>query len=69
MRRRDVYAAPITYELDGVQYIAASVGGSTRRAITSRPPTARMLVFTVGGDGEAAAECALHGAHAESAAS
>ena len=28
-----VYAAPITYELDGVQYIAASVGGTGRQRL------------------------------------
>src|SRR5690606_15530953 len=44
-----VYAAPITYELDGERYLAASAGGSgcsdyyaTRHG--------RMLVFKVGGD-------------------
>lgn len=44
----DVYAAPITYELDGVQYIAASVGG-TAQGDYFAPSYARMLVFKVGG--------------------
>ena len=44
----DVYAAPITYELDGVQYIAASVGG-TAQGDYFAPSYGRMLVFKVGG--------------------
>jgi mono/diheme cytochrome c family protein len=44
----DVYAAPITYELDGVQYIAASVGG-TGQGDYFAPSYGRMLVFKVGG--------------------
>src|SRR5690606_31098061 len=44
----DVYAAPITYELDGVQYVAASVGG-TAQGDYFAPSYARMLVFKVGG--------------------
>jgi PQQ-dependent dehydrogenase (methanol/ethanol family) len=44
----DVYAAPITYELNGKQYIAASVGG-TGGADYFAPTYARMLVFEVGG--------------------
>jgi quinohemoprotein ethanol dehydrogenase len=43
-----VYAAPITYELDGVQYIAASVGGAASGDYFA-PTYARMLVFKVGG--------------------
>jgi quinohemoprotein ethanol dehydrogenase len=43
-----VYAAPITYELDGVQYIAASVGG-TGGSDYYAPSYGRMLVFKVGG--------------------
>ena len=43
-----VYAAPITYELDGEQYIAASVGGTGGRDYYA-PTYARMLVFKVGG--------------------
>ena len=43
-----VYAAPITYELDGVQYIAASVGGTSGNDYYA-PTYARMLVFKVGG--------------------
>jgi mono/diheme cytochrome c family protein len=43
-----VLAAPITYELDGVQYIAASVGG-TAGGDYFAPAYARMLVFKVGG--------------------
>jgi quinohemoprotein ethanol dehydrogenase len=44
----DVYAAPITYELDGVQYIAASVGG-TGQGDYFAPGYGRMLVFKLGG--------------------
>jgi len=43
-----VYAAPITYELDGEQYIAASVGGTGGRDYYA-PSYARMLVFRIGG--------------------
>ncbi|MEO8307677.1 MAG: PQQ-dependent dehydrogenase, methanol/ethanol family [Pseudomonadota bacterium] len=43
-----VYAAPITYELDGVQYVAASVGGTSGNDYFA-PTYARMLVFKVGG--------------------
>ncbi|MEO6081245.1 MAG: PQQ-dependent dehydrogenase, methanol/ethanol family [Steroidobacteraceae bacterium] len=43
-----VLAAPITYELDGVQYIAASVGGAAQGDYYA-PSYARMLVFKVGG--------------------
>lgn len=43
-----VYAAPITYELDGEQYIAASVGG-TGGSDYYAPSYGRMLVFKVGG--------------------
>jgi quinohemoprotein ethanol dehydrogenase len=43
-----VYAAPITYELNGVQYIAASVGGAAQGDYYA-PTYARMLVFAVGG--------------------
>jgi len=43
-----VYAAPITYELDGQQYIAASVGGTGGRDYFA-PSYARMLVFKIGG--------------------
>jgi quinohemoprotein ethanol dehydrogenase len=44
----DVYAAPMTYELDGVQYIAASVGGNATGDYFA-PSYGRMLVFKVGG--------------------
>jgi quinohemoprotein ethanol dehydrogenase len=44
----DVHAAPITYELDGVQYIAASVGGPAAGDYFA-PGYGRMLVFKVGG--------------------
>jgi quinohemoprotein ethanol dehydrogenase len=44
----DVYAAPITFELDGVQYIAASVGG-TAQGDYFAPSYGRMLVFRLGG--------------------
>jgi len=43
-----VFAAPISYELDGVQYIAASVGGAAQGGYFA-PTYARMLVFAVGG--------------------
>ena len=43
-----VYAAPITYELDGEQYIAASVGGTSSGGYFA-PTHARMLVFKTGG--------------------
>lgn len=46
-----VFAAPITYELDGVQYVAASVGGVVNGADYFAPTHARMLVFAVGGKG------------------
>ena len=44
-----VFAGPITYELDGQQYVAASVGGNS--AATGgyfAPGNARMLVFALG---------------------
>jgi PQQ-dependent dehydrogenase (methanol/ethanol family) len=44
-----VFAAPITYELDGEQYVAASVGGSAAAAGYYAPGHARMLVFKLGG--------------------
>jgi len=44
----DIYAAPITFELDGVQYIAASVGG-TAQGDYFAPSYGRMLVFKIGG--------------------
>ncbi|HTY94371.1 MAG TPA: PQQ-dependent dehydrogenase, methanol/ethanol family, partial [Steroidobacteraceae bacterium] len=43
-----VFAAPITYLLDGVQYIAASVGGAGQGGYFA-PTYARMLVFALGG--------------------
>jgi len=43
-----VFAAPITYSLDGVQYVAASVGGLAQGGYFA-PTYARMLVFTLGG--------------------
>jgi PQQ-dependent dehydrogenase (methanol/ethanol family) len=43
-----IYAAPITYELDGQQYIAASVGGSAIAGGYYAPGYARMLVFAIG---------------------
>jgi PQQ-dependent dehydrogenase (methanol/ethanol family) len=43
-----VYAAPITYELDGEQYIAASVGGTSPGNYYA-PSYGRMLVFKVDG--------------------
>ena len=44
-----VYAAPITYELNGVQYIAASVGGR-RPATISRPRTRACWCSRSGGN-------------------
>ncbi len=44
-----VFAAPITYELDGVQYVAASVGGVAQGADYFAPTHARMLVFALNG--------------------
>jgi PQQ-dependent dehydrogenase (methanol/ethanol family) len=43
-----VLAAPISYELDGRQYIAASVGGTAQGGYFA-PTYARMLVFATGG--------------------
>jgi PQQ-dependent dehydrogenase (methanol/ethanol family) len=43
-----VFAAPITYQLDGVQYVAASVGGVAQGGYFA-PTHARMLVFALGG--------------------
>ena len=43
-----VLAAPITYQLDGVQYVAASVGGVAQGGYFA-PTHARMLVFALGG--------------------
>lgn len=43
-----VYAPPITYELDGQQYVAASVGGVAQGGYFA-PGNARMLVFAIGG--------------------
>jgi PQQ-dependent dehydrogenase (methanol/ethanol family) len=45
-----VYAAPITYLLDGVQYLAASVGGTAQGGYFA-PTHARMLVFALGAKG------------------
>jgi PQQ-dependent dehydrogenase, methanol/ethanol family len=44
-----VVAAPITYELDGKQYIAVSVG-INQAANYYAPNYSRLLVFTLGGD-------------------
>jgi len=45
-----VFAPPITWELDGQQYIAASVGGnSAANGGYYAPGYARMLVFSIGG--------------------
>ncbi|HVY82239.1 MAG TPA: PQQ-dependent dehydrogenase, methanol/ethanol family [Steroidobacteraceae bacterium] len=43
-----VVAAPITYELDGKQYVAVSVGGATTGGYYA-PNYSRLLVFTLGG--------------------
>jgi quinohemoprotein ethanol dehydrogenase len=42
------YAPPITYELNGQQYVAASVGGVAQGGYYA-PGYARMLVFAIGG--------------------
>ena len=42
------YAPPITYELDGQQYIAQSVGGVAQGGYFA-PGYARMMVFAIGG--------------------
>jgi quinohemoprotein ethanol dehydrogenase len=42
------FAAPITYELDGEQYVAASVGGAPQGNYFA-PSYGRMLVFKLGG--------------------
>jgi quinohemoprotein ethanol dehydrogenase len=44
-----VLAAPISYELDGKQYIAVSVGGTAQGADYYAPNHSRMLVYTLGG--------------------
>jgi quinohemoprotein ethanol dehydrogenase len=44
-----IFAAPITYELDGEQYVAASVGGASIAQGYFAPSYARMLVFKLGG--------------------
>jgi quinohemoprotein ethanol dehydrogenase len=44
----NIYAAPITYELDGQQYVAASVGGVAQGGYFA-PGYSRMLVFSIGG--------------------
>jgi quinohemoprotein ethanol dehydrogenase len=46
--RTAIFAAPITYELDSVQYVAASVGGTAQGGYFA-PTDARMLVFALGG--------------------
>ncbi len=42
-----IFAAPISYNVDGVQYIAASVGGAGQGGYFA-PTNARMLVFALG---------------------
>ncbi len=49
IRKTAVFAAPITYMLDGVQYVAASVGGVAQGGGYFAPTYARMLVFALGG--------------------
>jgi quinohemoprotein ethanol dehydrogenase len=43
----NIYAAPITFELDGQQYVAASVGGAAQGGYFA-PGYSRMLVFALG---------------------
>jgi quinohemoprotein ethanol dehydrogenase len=45
--KTSVFAAPISFSLDGVQYIAASVGGAGQGGYFA-PTHARMLVFALG---------------------
>ena len=45
--KTSVFAAPISFRLDGVQYIAASVGGAGQGGYFA-PTHARMLVFALG---------------------
>jgi quinohemoprotein ethanol dehydrogenase len=47
-----VLAAPISYELDGKQYIAVSVGGTAQGADYYAPNHSRMLVYTLGGSAQ-----------------
>ncbi len=44
-----VLAAPISYELDGKQYLAVSVGGVVQGGDYYAPNHSRMLVYTLGG--------------------
>jgi quinohemoprotein ethanol dehydrogenase len=44
-----VLAAPISYELDGKQYVAVSVGGAVPGGDYYAPNHSRMLVYTLGG--------------------
>ena len=44
-----VLAAPITYELDGKQYVAVSVGGAVQGGDYYAPNHSRMLVYAIGG--------------------
>jgi quinohemoprotein ethanol dehydrogenase len=44
-----VLAAPISYELDGKQYLAVSVGGAVQGGDYYAPNHSRMLVYTLGG--------------------
>ena len=46
-----VLAGPITYELDGKQYVAVSVGGNQATGYFA-PNYSRLLVFTLGGTAE-----------------
>ena len=42
-------SAPITYELDGKQYVALSVGGAVQGGDYDAPNHSRMLVYALGG--------------------
>jgi quinohemoprotein ethanol dehydrogenase len=44
-----VLAAPISYELDGKQYVAVSVGGAVQGGDYYAPNHSRMLVYALGG--------------------
>ena len=47
-----VLAAPISYELDGKQYVAVSVGGTAQGADYYARTVRRMLVYTLGGSAQ-----------------
>ena len=62
-----VLAAPITYELDGKQYVAVSVGGAARGDYYA-PNYSRMLVYTLGGTAQLPEPQTLYAARPAAAA-